>query len=259
MINKNFILPSKEVATRETDRRLGLLPKILDLFQETCEAIVITGSLANGRYHSVHPDSDIDISLLIIKDSISKLRDTPFLSDTLFYHYLDGYAENVAHQFTYESNLEGVKIECHFWDKDTYLDAIAQRAEHVMRFRSSDSSPSINYGFGFAKQEIATELPTKKIRDWFISPFPLFIQNNNTFFPCRGLTNLLATPIFVKGEDMMQPTIELAWRWIVEELKNTPEFTLDNPNISVSNSIPGNWKFSEETKTFLSEMTKKYL
>ncbi len=259
MINKNFVIPPKEISTKETERRMKLLPKIFELFEDSCDVILVTGSLATGGNYSVHPDSDIDISFLVTKDSIPQLRDHTFFSDKNFKHYLDGYTKNIAHQFSTDGMLEGVKIECHFWDRDVYLNAISERAEHVMRFRSSDTSPSINYGFGFAKQEIITELPTQKVGDWFISPFPLFIRENNTFFPCRGLTNLLATPIFLKGEDIMKPSIDLAWKWIVEELKRSSEISSDNLNFSVANSIPGNWKFSKETKNFLSEMTDKYI
>lgn len=259
MINKNFIPPSKEITIKETERRLNLLPKILKLFEDTCDAILITGSLATGKNHSVHPDSDIDISFFVTKSSIPQLKNHPFLSDTNFQHYLDGYKKDIGHQFSTENILEGVKIECHFWDRDVYLNAIERRAEHVMRFRSSNTSPSINYGFSFAKQEITTELPTEKVEDWFISPFPLFIRENNTFFPCRGLTNLLATPIILKGENIMKQPIDLAWKWIVDELKASPEFTSEKSRVSVSNSIPGNWKFADETKVFLSEMTQKYI
>jgi len=259
MINKNFIPPSKEIALQETNRRLKLLPYILEMFQNTCDAILVTGSLATGKNYSVHPDSDIDISFLVTQDSIPQLKNHTFLSDKSFHHYLDGYAKNIAHQFSTENTLEGVKIECHFWDKNVYLQAIQQRADHVMRFRSSNTSPSINYGFGFEKQEITTELPTEKVEDWFISPFPLFIKENNAFFPCRGLTNLLATPIILKGEDLMKQPIELAWKWVVQEIKASPQFAFDNSTASVLYSIPGNWKFSEETKVFLSEMTQKYI
>lgn len=259
MINKNFILPPKEITIRETKRRLDLLPKILELFQDTCDAIIITGSLATGKNHSIHPDSDIDISLLITKNAIPQLRRHPFFSEKIFHHYLDGYEKGIAHQFSVENTLDGVKIECHFWDRDVYLSAIQQRAEYVMRLRSSDTSPSINYGFGFEKQEIITELPTEKIEDWFIGPFNLFIRENTLFFPCRGLTNLLATPLTLKGEDILKQSLDLAWKWIVEELKKSPNFTPNNAHISVSNSIPGNWKFSQETRTFLDEMTQKYM
>lgn len=259
MINKNFVIPPKEISTRETERRMSLLAKILELFEDSCDAILVTGSLATGKNHSVHPDSDIDMSFLVTKNSIPQLRNQSFLSDKNFQHYLDGYTKNIAHQFSTDNTLEGVKIECHFWDRDVYLSAIRQRAAHVMRFRSSNTSPSINYGFGFAKQEITTELPTEKVEDWFISPFPLFIRKDNTFFPCRGLTNLLATPIILKGEDILKQPIDLAWKWITEEFKASPEFLSSNSNLSISNSIPGNWKFAEETKNFLSEMTKKYI
>lgn len=259
MINRDFVVPPKEISTRETERRMNLLPKILELFKDSCDAILITGSLATGKNYSVHPDSDIDISFLVTKNSIPQLNNHAFLTDSNFQHYLEGYAKNIAHQFSTDNTLEGVKIECHFWDKDAYFNAIEQRGRHVMRFRSSNTSPSVNYGFGFAKQEITTELPTEKVEDWFISPFPLFIRENNTFFPCRGLTNLLAAPIIFKGENVMKQPIDLAWKWIVEELKASPEFLTNNSNVSVSNSIPGNWKFAEETKILLSEMTKKYL
>jgi hypothetical protein len=257
MINKNFVIPPKEISIKETERRMSLLPKIFELFKNSCDAIVITGSLATGKNYSVHPDSDIDISFLVTKDSISQLKNHSFLSDQNFQHYLEGYKKDIAHQFSTDNTMEGVKIECHFWDKDVYLNAIQQRAEHVMRFRSSNISPSVNYGFGFEKQEITTELPTEKVEDWFISPFPLFIRENNTFFPCRGLTSLLATPVILKGADILKKPIDLAWKWIAEEFKAESFFSNSNP--SVSNSIPGNWKFAEETKIFISEMTKKYI
>lgn len=259
MINKNFVVPPEEISIQETKRRMKLLPKILELFDDCCDAILVTGSLATGKNYSVHPASDIDISFLVTKNSIPKLKHHPLLSDKNFQHYLEGYKKDIAYQFSTAVIMEGIKVECHFWDKDIYLNAIEKRAEHVMRFRSTNKSSSINYGFGFAKQEITTELPTEKVEDWFVSPFPIFIRENNTFFPCRGLTNLLVTPVILKGENLLKPTIDLAWKWTIEEFKASPEFLSNNSNLSIANSIPGNWKFAEETKIFLSEMTKKYI
>lgn len=261
MLDKDFIAPNKKIAITETERRMNLLPKILSSFQDCCDAIIVTGSLATGKNYSLQPSSDIDIVFLITQNYIEQLKNHPYLSNENCQHYLDGYTKGVAHQFTTDFILEGVRIECHFWDKDKYFNAIKQRLDHVIRFRSTNKVPSINYGFGFAKQELTTDLPTQTSGNWFTSPFPLFIRENNIFFPCRGLTCLLATPLILKGEEILKEPIDLTWKWIIEELKASTEF-LNNPSaisVSVSNSIPGNWKFSEETEVYISEMTKTYL
>jgi hypothetical protein len=259
MIDKNFVIPPKEISKQETEKRMNLLPKILELFKDSCNAIIVGGSLAVGKNYSIHPNSDIDIVFLITKNCIDQLQNNPYLSNENCQHYLDGYSKGIAYQFTTDFILEGIRIECHFWDKDKYFNAIKQRLDHVMRFRSSNTQPSINYGFGFAKQELTTKLPTHTVENWFISPFPLFIRDNNTFFPCRGITCLLATPLILKGENILKEPIDLTWRWVTEEFKISPEFISKNSDVSIANSIPGNWKFTEETKVFLSEMTKKYL
>ncbi len=86
------------------------------------------------------------------------------------------------------------------------------------------------------------------MENWFVSPFPFFIREHHSFFPCRLITNLLATPIILKGHDLLMPYSNNLWAWMTEELRDFSNTHLDKTEISLIKALPGNWKFSPETK-----------
>ncbi len=259
MINKNFVLPPKGVSEMETERRLSLLPKVREALDTSTEAIYVGGSLAAGRNHSVHPDSDIDTGLLVTPQTVGHIVGTNLFDKDRAEYFIEGYKKGLAHQFSLDAEMDGVKIECHFIDKDAYLDALRLRKETVLRFRSSNGGQNVNYGFNFNGEELVTELPTETIDKWFTSPFPLYIREGKNFYPCRLVTNLLGTPIIVKGDALLQPYIDSLWTWVAEELLAFAGGEPDLSNTNVSKSMPGNWKFAPETLAAIEERTKTEL
>jgi len=259
MINKDFVLPDGIVSQYETERRLKLLPQIKELFSASCDAIFVGGSLATSQNYGVHPDSDIDTQLLITPETVDHLLTTNFFdTDTLSY-YIEGYKKGLAEQFSLSGEMGGVKIECHFWDRDGYLSALHNRKQSVLRFRSSAEGSSINYGFSFRAEEQETDYPTETIEKWHLSPFPFYERTAELFFPCRPITNLLGTPIVVKGDDLLTPYVDDLWVWVIDEMQRQSNAGINSDTYNIINAMPGHWKFSPDTLEALKKRTKELL
>ncbi len=259
MINKDFVPPTPEVSKFETEKRLEILNQVKALFSDACPIIFIGGSMATSQNFGVHPDSDIDTQLLVTPETVGFLRDTNFFDVDKLNHYINGYLAGHAVQFSLSGLIDGVTIECHFWDKAAYLKALTDHSEGVLRFRSSNTGSSVNHGFSFNGEENVTDYPTETIEGWFISHFPFFERRDNLFFPCRPLANLLATPIILQGETELQPYIDLLWKWIAIQFKAQAGEHPDLSTTNIINALPGNWKFSDTTRAILAKRTTNEL
>lgn len=259
MINKNFVAPEPEVSKAETDKRLDILKNVKDIFSKSCPVIFVGGSMATSQNFGVHPDSDIDTQLLTTPETVHFLKDTSFFDNEKLDYYITGYLKGYAEQFSLNGEIDGVTVECHFWDKDGYFRALKNHEESVLRFRSSNTGSSINNGFGFKGEEQETDYPTDVVEEWFVSPFPFYEHTDKSFFPCRPLTNLLGTPIIVQGEEELLPYIDELWKWTIAKLKEYEgeDVILDEANLI--NAMPGNWKFNNETRETLTKRTIREL
>ncbi len=259
MINKDFIPPAKEVSEIETTKRIRILEQVKSLFSSACPIIFVGGSMATSQNYGVHPDSDIDTQLLVTPETVNLLRDINFFEDAKLDYYIRGYLKGYAAQFSLTGIIEAVTIECHFWDKESYFKALREHDEGVLRFRSSNTGSSINHGFSFNGEENITDYPTETKEEWYISHFPFYERRDNLFFPCRPIANLLATPIMLKGETELRPYIDELWRWTIIQFKNQVGESPDLSKTNIMNALPGNWKYSEETKVRLMQRTNQEL
>lgn len=259
MIDKNFIPPTPEVSKAETEKRLVILKQVKDIFSESCPVIFVGGSMATSQNYGVHPDSDIDTQLLTTPETVHHLKETGFFDTEKLDYYIKGYLKGYAEQFSLNGEIDGVTVECHFWDMEGYFRALTNHEETVSRFRSSNTGASINNGFGFNGEEQETDYPTETVEEWFVSPFPFYEYTDTSFFPCRPLTNLLGTPIIVQGEDKIRPYIDELWKWTIEKLKEYEGDEIFIETTNLANAMPGNWKFSTETSKAIEERTLEEL
>lgn len=92
------------------------------------------GSLATGQNYSVHPDSDIDTTLLITPKTVKNICATGLFDTVKTGHFIEGYTRGLAKQFSLDAFIDVVRIECHFVDAETYLSGLKNHHESMMRF-----------------------------------------------------------------------------------------------------------------------------
>jgi hypothetical protein len=73
------------------------------------------------------------------------------------------------------------------------------------------------------------------------------------------ITNLLATPIFLKGGHELTSIVDGLWRWMAEELRDAGGDASRLHTFNVVNALPGNWKFAPETVEAIRRRTSEEL
>lgn len=258
MLTKDFVVPEAEIAKRETRKRINILDQVVSLLQPTSTALVVFGSLASGRNYSIHEKSDIDLLILTSPDRVGQISALNLFNRDLLTLYVEGYLKNIGKQFSLDTVLDEITVECHFWDQEAYFNALALTAAETTRFRSSSKGLSVNYSYSFDGSEYAVNLLSKQKDKWILSPFPSYFEKDAKFYPCRPLTNVLGSPLIKHGEELLKVKIDQLWTLIAKKLIEV-EIPVRLSEYNVLKALPGNWKFSPEAKEYVMERTKKEL
>jgi hypothetical protein len=238
MIEETFECPEPELARRETARRQRIVAGVTPKLQTVSSGIVLFGSMAYGSGYSVTEKSDIDLVVLTDFDLAKKIADLDLFDPGQTRLYVEGFGKGIGKQFSLNAEIDGVIVECHFWDRAAYSQAIALKTQDTIRFRSSQTK-DVNYSFSFLGEKFKSELPSKVVEKWIISPFPTFQIHENQFCPCRPLTNLLGSPRILYDQGDLQKDIDNLWIDIVGKLLESTEKHLDLMRTNVLNSLPG--------------------
>jgi hypothetical protein len=255
MLDKNFTPPSQEVSAIETKKRLDLIEKVRPALSEFAVAVMVSGSMGYGQNYSVTEKSDIDTQILLTKETAPKILSSGLFDKEKLGPSIEGYLHGVAQQFSFSTPIDGISLECHFWDKDAFIAAATLKTESTVRLRSSLTPPSVDYGYSFDGSEDKVELPGEQSGSYILGTFPSFRRRDNKIFLCRPITNMLGNPFIVQGGEILNPLIAETWRLVIQELIKVAPSPVDLDAYNVFNALPGKQKASPAVKALIKEKT----
>lgn len=259
MLQQDFVPPTKEVAQRETSKRIKALENFLPRIKPAITSLTVTGSMASGQNYAVTEKSDLDMQLTVTKESIKSLKEINIFQNDNFDKSLDAYLNDLIKQFSFSIEIDGIAHECHFWDEQAYIDAMEMKTEFTKRIRTSNSTQAIDYGFAFDGSQDAYDCPTEEIDGKFISVLPTYRYVDSKLYLCRPVTSLLSTPLVLLGSEMLSSHIDNTWSIVVNHLVKEAGNKLNLQKHNILNALPSKFKMSQESKDLILERTKKEL
>jgi hypothetical protein len=256
MLQQDFTPPPLELAQKETDKRLKALNKFFPRIQRGITSLSITGSMASGQNYAVTEKSDLDMQITIIPESVKLLAATNLFPNQVLDQTFDAYLSGLIGQFSFSLEIDGIGHECHFWDQQALIDAMEMRSGSTKRIRTTNTTPAIDYGFSFDGSQDAYECPTHQENDLFISILPSFRIVKGKLFLSRPVTNWLATPYVLFGEDLLRPHINLCWETVITKLVQQTHQPVDLKTFNILNALPSKFKASPKAKQAILTRTK---
>ena len=253
-----FVFPSPAETRRETRKRERIVAQLAKRIRTVASGAFVFGSVVTGKNHSVHKGSDIDILLLITKTNVPKVLTLGMFDAATAASYVDGFRKGVAQGFTLAQDIEGVSVECHFWETAAYLRSFKRGARPLLRFTSSPE-PKRSIAQAFNGQVYTSTLPVRKVKQWYVSPFPVEEIHDEHACPLRPITNILTLPKIIHGAEKLDPLFASVWQRAVEQLVKESPKPLPLAKYSILNSLPGNWKYSPREKKAIFARTKQEL
>lgn len=259
MIDPNFQPPEQEVSKEETLKRQELLPWIKEYFDKVTTGIFVGGSLSYGANYSVTPKSDIDVQLILNDEALEELLSLDLFDKSEAEHAIAGYKLGLYRQFSLVGVKNGVSIESHFWNKEAFIDAINYTNAETPRLRSSNTTPSTDYGFSFDGTSDAVDFYGEMINGYAVSPFPSYRIVDSKLYLCRPITTILGGPIILKTDADFDAAIEECWRNTINHLKNSKRDHDNDVRLSIVNALPSQYKMSPDRKAALLAKTEVLL
>jgi len=260
MLEKIFLPPSPEIATKETARRLKLAKEFLPKIKPAITGLIVSGSVAYGANYSVTEKSDIDMQSLVTPESVKELLNTKLFDNSKLNIGINAYLANIIKQFSLSFYRDGVEMQCHFWDEDAFKKAITFESISTTRLRSQIVTPDTDHAYSFDGSENVLEIFGSMIDEYATSDFPTYRIVDNIMYFCRPITNILGMPIILYGGEILTPYINITWekatRFLAESNKNT---VIDLTKTNLLNTLPGKNKISEEHKSKIDKKTKEEL
>ncbi|OGL90896.1 hypothetical protein A3J36_02230 [Candidatus Uhrbacteria bacterium RIFCSPLOWO2_02_FULL_54_37] len=259
MLDKKIILPDPTQSKKETHKRMQILKKVIPKFVPATEAIMVSGSLAYGANYSVTEKSDIDLQLLVTRRGVTRLYTVGLFDLEKLRHFVKGYQKGIAQQFSLTAEVEGVPLECHFWDVNAFAKAATMRTRQTLRFRSSINPPPIDYAHSFAGEEDISKLSTAHKGKWLVSSFPSYRIRKKKMFFCRPITNIIGSPIFIHGNEWLVRRQNEAWDALIMRLNKECGEPLNLKMYTIVNILPGKNKISPAVKEKIMKRMRRTL
>lgn len=259
MIDPNFQPPEARISKEETARRMNLLPWIKEYFNKTTHGIIVAGSLSYGADYSVGPNSDIDVQLVLDDAAMNDLELLDLFDKADIEYAVSGYRRGIYQQFSLNGEKDGVSIECHFWGKQAFIDAVSYVTDKTPRLRSSIAAPSTDYGFSFDGSHDAIDFFGEIIDGYPVSVLPSYRIVNSKIYLCRPITNILGGPILLKTDTDIDVAIQRCWLVTIDHLKSVGVGVEDDGGLSVVNALPSQYKMSPESKAAVNTKAEQLL
>ena len=248
MIDPNFQPPEPAVSKRETEKRKNLLPWIAEYFDTVTDSIIVAGSLSYGADYSVRPESDIDIQLVLNDEQIDTLATRTLFDSDAVTHAVEGYKNGFYQQFSLAGEKDGVSIECHFWNKTAFIDAVTYKSTETPRLRSSIETASTDFGFSFDGSSHSVDYFGEMIEAFPVSPFPSYRDVSGVLYLCRPITNILGGPIVVKESSEVRSAMDTCWNESIRRLKQVKQGHANPDSLTIVNALPSQYKMSPSAK-----------
>lgn len=262
MLGKNDECPSLIEAVDETRKREELLEELIPEIKKFSIALILAGSLAFAKNYKVRETSDIDLVILIEKDNLNNIRESNLFDDNTLDTKLKSFDSNVVQTFSIIQVISDIKVEFHFWNKETYYDSIRLKTQLVKRFSSiSNSTSTVHYDFCGNLHQIPNGRKSIPFEKGFLQEYPVFEIINNKFVPYEPLNNLimLGEVIFTQDGQIFD-MIDVMWEKLIEKfIEENKTRPIDLFEANVLKSQPGNWNLSAESRGKIMQKFKKGL
>jgi hypothetical protein len=260
-LETEFIPPEAAISQIETQKRREALGKFVAFLKPITEAIMLTGSLAYGSNYAVKESSDVDLQILVTRERIQELHQTLptifTLDQPMLLKALSAFQKGLVDQFSLSTEIDGITMESHFWEKEAYVKASTFETQATTRIRLSNSR-STDYSFGFDGQIFSDDLPTSEEDGIFISTLPSYRIEGDKMTLCRPVANALSNPEILHGADILQPAIDKTWKKVAELFAH--EENMSKPKgKTILNALPGKYKMSPEVKALIENRFQKEL
>ena len=94
-LEPNFVLPDESVSILETTRREEILTWFVETVRDSVSALLVTGSMSYGANYSVREVSDIDVQILVTKDTVQALMELGIFDESTLMRAIAGYTKGL--------------------------------------------------------------------------------------------------------------------------------------------------------------------
>ncbi|MDP3027868.1 MAG: nucleotidyltransferase domain-containing protein [Nanoarchaeota archaeon] len=249
MRDKNSFLPALGESKKETEKRLKILDDIIPKLKPFVESLILVGSMAYGRNYSVRKESDVDLVILINKESVDDIfKSGLFEMNSCIEEAIFLFKRDIVQHFTIIRKINDIEMQFHFWDKQANFKA--ERLEKPWSKWYCPIRRDKHYfkGNNLLGEEIKKEIKNikrYKYGDVFI--IPPYLINKSKFVSLVIISNLVSSPeILYTKDDSLYKNINLLWKKIAENF--IKENINPNDLQDALGFIYGNWNFSPESR-----------
>lgn len=259
-LEPNFVLPDESVSILETTRREEILTWFVETVRDSVSALLVTGSMSYGANYSVRETSDIDVQILVTKDTVQALMELGIFDESTLMRAIAGYTKGLYDQFSLDVMKDGVKVECHFWGAEAFIYAITYKTSAAKRLRSSADTPSRDFGYSFARDESAVDYFGEMIDGFAVGLLPSYRAVEDTLYLCRPITNIFALPRIEESFPDMDAAIDQCWQETAARLtRYSKDGELDLERYNIENTFPGKNKIRPDVLAAVQQKTTKLL
>lgn len=253
-------LPSKKEAAKETKVRLKTLDEIVPKLTPVSEAVILVGSLANGKNFSVRKESDIDLIILINRKKANNIFNTGLFPKKE--HYMEPvklFLDKKVDHFTFKEIINGVEVQFHFWNKKTHFRTELLLPPNPTSYKSMRPNPKYhtNTDFSGTKRKVAVGEITR-YKCGIAYEYPPFFISEGHFVPKEPIINLIADSeiLFLKDKQLLK-NIDLLWEKLAERLIKESKGKINLKKRSILFSLYGYWNFSPSSKRKIRKREKE--
>lgn len=200
-------------AIYETQKRLDLAEDKKRRWKPYSSAIMITGSVAYGRNHSVRSDSDLDLIVIgsDLKKVIPELKLDNEDKKNLKNRFFDGYSVK-----EFES---GIPISIHILSENTF-DVICKSYVSDIRVFRPDGKDGSYKLLGFDGLEYEYVIKNVELTEMkgYRTIVPVSFINNDRYFIGIHRDKFLSNPRFLYGDDFILSNLDILWSNLVENM-----------------------------------------
>ncbi len=249
MREKDVLLPSFEQSKKETEKRLRIINLLRPKLESWTEALILVGSMAYGRNFSVRKESDIDLIILINKDSINNILNQVFFERSLeFEEAISLFKKNIIQHFTLIKKIESVEVQFHFWDKAAHFKAEKLEEPWPLWYCPLKRDKHYLRGNDLEGNEHKVEIKNvKKLKYGDVFTIPSYFIDDGRFISGVIVNNFLSDPQIIYTKDNnLQNNINIMWKKVAERFINENIFFKDSERFL--EFIYGSWNFSRDSK-----------
>jgi len=260
MLQPNEKKPSFEESKFETEKRLKIVETIEHKLSDCSDALILVGSMAYGRNYCVRQGSDIDLIVLVEPQNIDEVVNCGlFERESHAKDFAKAFTEGVAQVCTLKYFSDGVKSECHIWDKETRYKISRFEIEHAIRFSTSPKSSS-DVHLDFSGKQRHIERESVHFGEYFLVKYPAFVIQEGCFVPYEPLSNIVMNPdIMFTKDKSLYGNIDILWQKLAQRLSQENSGIIDLSRQSIVLSQTGHWNLPPETRKKLEYRTEKAL